>query len=132
MICYLRLNVIIFLFKLAIFFYFYHYFTLDGPLLSISPNKQTLILNETDKLNLTCFVDSNPLEHGIWNIEKTNQAKYFKTTKYSKLPKSSISYTNFYISNLKSLDSANYSCCLESNLTVCKSIQVIVQSNFFW
>lgn len=101
-------------------------------MITIKPDSPTLTLNETESLNLTCFVDGRPLDYGVWNqisVKKRKMSSEILT--YSILPKSSITYSNFYISKLKNSDTGLYSCCLKNNQSFCKFINIIVQSKNF-
>ncbi len=101
-------------------------------MVTINPDSPTLTLNETDSLNLTCFVDGRPLEYGVWNQISFKKRKMSpESLTYSILPKLSITYSNFFISKLKNSDTGLYSCCLKNNQSFCKFINIIVQSKYF-
>jgi hypothetical protein len=94
----------------------------DNPLISILPNQSIIRLNHSDSLNITCSVDSFPIQYGFWkhlNEEHLNAFPY---------QEKSITYESYLVSSLKRSDNGSYACCLLNEPTVCDSVDVIVQS----
>ena len=103
----------------------------DEAIITIMPNQSTQRYNESQSLNLNCMVDSSPIEYGNWSVQpKTNSRMYYlKTHPGGRRHKRTIVTTlPFTITKLRSSDSGEYRCCLNSNLNKCKSVEIFVQS----
>jgi len=95
----------------------------DNPLINIIPNQNVIRLNHSDSLNITCSVDSFPIQYGFW---KHLDEQYLNTFPYQER---SITYESYLVSNLKRSDNGSYACCLQNDPNVCESVDVIVQSS---
>jgi hypothetical protein len=77
----------------------------------------------SEKLNVTCQVDSYPTVDPIWTHEtEPIPANYLK---FERQP--SMVYSHFTILRLRRENNGTYKCCLQNDPSVCQNLEVIVQ-----
>ncbi len=99
----------------------------------ILPDSVIIRKNISENLNLTCVVDSLPSFNPVWSVRKSltntdnldEEVNFF----FSEPHKSTrtVASSSYFIPILSRSNDGFYSCCVENNSNLCKTIQVIVQ-----
>lgn len=93
--------------------------------MKITPSTGAVKFNLSEYLNLTCIVDSYPLEYPKWKRNDIGSIQKYSEVKSNE---KSFAYISFIISSLQRSDNGTYSCCVQQEPEFCQSVDVIVQS----
>lgn len=88
--------------------------------MSIVPNQNILRVNETESVNLTCLVDSYPIEFPTWRDSQMR--------KLVADSKSTRTYSSYILSRAKRTDNGTLYCSLVDKPDVFLQVDLIVQS----